>query len=85
MDHEAIVVTIIGSGRAAKQAGWQEDDLIWLAQEEDVLIDANDPTHAAAFGISPYYMPAAWVEEVKTRSSAARVTQRDTPEPNEPD
>jgi hypothetical protein len=67
MDHEPITVTILSSVRAAKETGWDEGDLLWLAKQEGVLIDANDPTHAAAFGISPHYLPAAWVEEVKSR------------------
>lgn len=62
--NEPIVVTILGITRAAKQAGWDEGDLLHYARSEGVLIDANDPSHAAAFGISPYYVPQAWLEQV---------------------
>jgi hypothetical protein len=67
MDHEPITVTILTSARAAKEAGWDEGDVLDLAKHDGVLIDANNPTHAAAFGVSLFYVPAAWVKRLPTR------------------
>jgi hypothetical protein len=67
VEHETVTVTILSLVRAAKESGWDELDLLWLAEQEGVLIDANEDKHVAAFGITPFYVPQAWLEDVKSR------------------
>ena len=72
MTHQPIVVTIVSSIAAAKELGMGEADLLQLAKDEEVLIDANDPVHSQVFGISPFYLPQGWLEAVKGRAQPAK-------------
>jgi hypothetical protein len=64
---DRITVTIIGTQRAAQEIGWDVDDVIWTAADEGVLIDSLHAGHAAAFGVSQYYVPEAWLRALPER------------------